>query len=521
MRPAVSADEMRWCDEYTIKKLGVPSLLLMENAGSAVAKIVRKNYGPLDGKNVAVMCGKGNNGGDGFVIARRLLADGAHVEVFLLAEPKDLKGDAKVNYEILRKLEKVNDCLSIRRPSNAVLNKARPAIIVDAIFGTGFSGKVREPFTRTIEWVNRQKVPIVSVDIPSGVNGSTGVVENIATQATETVTFAFEKTGLLCNQGQECAGKVSVVDIGIPSNIVQSLKTRTLVLEADDVRKVLPRRPVTAHKYSVGKVFVIAGSRGLTGAAAMSSLAALRAGAGAVVLGTPETVYQILARKLNEVMVTPLAATPEGTLSEAAFGKIQEKLAWADVTILGPGLGQNSEVRNLVRRIVQTYPGKLLLDADGINAIATFGTSELKKSKAEIVLTPHSGEHARLLKMRSTELERNRVESARSGARSVGQTLVLKGAPTATALADGTVYLNSTGNPGMATAGSGDVLSGIIAGLWAQGMKGAEAAYSGVFLHGFSGDLAKKRYGERSLLAMDLIDFLPTAFQLIEGGSVS
>ena len=332
-----------------------------------------------------------------------------------------------------------------------------------------------------------------------------------------TVAFGFEKIGLLCNQGIELRGRLSVADIGIPHSVAHRLKHPTFVVEAGDIRTALPRRPATSHKYSVGKIFVLAGSKGLTGAAAMCSIAALRSGAGAVILGTPEAVYPVLARKMNEVMVTPLPSTAEGSVAADAFDKIREKLEWADVAVIGPGLSQNPETQSLVRKIIQSSSGNILLDADGLNAVAL---KDLKSSKGEIILTPHTGEFARLFKMVSREVEHNRVEVARQGVRSIGQTLILKGAPTATSSSDGTVYLNSSGNPGMATAGAGDVLSGIVAGLWAQGMKAIEAAYSGVYVHGFSGDLAKRKFGERSLLAMDLIDFLPEALRTIEDGEL-
>ncbi|MBI3006289.1 MAG: NAD(P)H-hydrate dehydratase [Ignavibacteriales bacterium] len=515
MRPVLSADEMRLCDEYTIKKLGVPGLVLMENAGSAVADTVRNRLGLASAKTVVLVCGKGNNGGDGFAVARKIANEGANIVVLLPGSPNELKGDAKTNFDILRKLEKSDSTLRILRFSDDSVKNLRPDIVVDAIFGTGFSGKAKEPFSKAISWINDQRVHVISVDIPSGVNGTTGVAEGIAVRASETVTFAFEKTGLMCNDGIDLRGKLSVVDIGIPHSVAQGINNHSYVVESGDVQSLLPRRPVTSHKYSVGKVFVLAGSKGLTGAAAMCSMAAMRSGAGAVVLGTPESVYPVLARKLNEVMVMPLPSTAEGSLAGEAFDRIREKIEWANVIVVGPGLSQNPETQSLIRKVVHSSSGKILLDADGLNAV---GLKELKLSKADIILTPHTGEFGKLFKMTSLEAEHDRVEVSRKAAHSVGQSLVLKGAPTATASRDGFVYLNSTGNPGMATAGAGDVLSGIIAGLWAQGMKTVEAAYSGVYLHGLAGDLGKKKFGERSLMAMDLIDFLPDAFLAVEGG---
>jgi NAD(P)H-hydrate epimerase len=358
----------------------------------------------------------------------------------------------------------------------------------------------------------------VAIDIPSGVNGTTGVVENLAVHADMTVTFGFLKSGLLCNQGRELAGLVHVVDIGISRAVTQNKKLHTSLVEQADVRKVLPKRSIQAHKYSVGKVFVLAGSKGLTGAAALCCNSAMRAGAGAVVLGTPEPVYPILARKLTEVMVFPLPATSDGTLGLASLDAMRKNLDWADVLVIGPGLSQNIETQQLILRLLREYKGKVLVDADGLNAIGAHGISKLRFSCAQIILTPHIGEYSRLTGMLSNEIEQHRIKAAIDLAKKIGVTVVLKGVPTVTASKDGIAILNSTGNPGMATAGTGDVLSGIIAGLWAQGMSDTDAAWAGVYIHGLSGDIVKNKIGERSLLASDLVECLPLALQIVEVG---
>ena len=383
------------------------------------------------------------------------------------------------------------------------------------MFGTGYAGSVRKPFTDVIDWMNNQGTQIVAVDIPSGVNGTTGVAENSAVHANLTITFGSIKSGLLCNQGRELAGSVSVADIGIPKSVTEDKRLQSLLVEHTDIRRIIPKRSVHAHKYSVGKVFVLAGSKGLTGAAALCSTSAMRAGAGAVVLGTPELVYPILARKLTEVMTFPLPATSDGTLSLNALDGIRERLAWANVLMIGPGLSQNPETQKLILKLLLEYRGKILIDADGLNAIAANGISKLRSARAQFILTPHVGEFSRLTGLDPIDVEHHRIEAARVFAKQICATVVLKGVPTVTALRDGKCFLNSTGNPAMATAGSGDVLSGIIAGLWAQGMPDDEAAYAGVFLHGLSGDLAAKKTGERGLLANDLIEYLPIAMQVI------
>lgn len=518
MRIVVSAEEMRWCDATAIKQYGIPSLLLMENAGRQAAEEANDMLGLSGDRSVLIFCGKGNNGGDGFVLARHLHNKAAIVTVILMAAPREFSGDARANFGILQKIQKKNPgSLSIRRYSKGVLRGLRkPNLIVDAIFGTGFSGEVKKPMTEVICWMNESGVPVLAVDIPSGVNGTSGVVENVAVRATVTVTFGLLKSGLICNQGRDCSGRVKRVDIGIPSVVSNDKKLRTKLIEAGDVRRELPSRPSTAHKYSVGKVFVLAGSKGYTGAAALCATSALKAGAGAVILGTPESVYPILARKLNETIVVPLPATSDGTLSLDGELAIVEKMSWADVVVIGPGLSQQAETRKLIRSLLQRFEGKIVLDADGLNVFAGKSVGTLRRANASLILTPHSGELSRLTGSSSAEIDRTRIESARQASKFLNATVVLKGAPTATATEDGTVYLNATGNPGMATVGSGDVLAGIIAGFWAQRMQKEAAAYAGVFIHGLAGDLACEKLGERSLVAHDLVHFLPNALQGLE-----
>lgn len=518
MQTLVSASEMRWCDETTIRKYRVPSLLLMENAGGGVARVAQQRFGSLRGEHVLVFCGKGNNGGDGFVVARHLLNAGATITVILLASPRQLRGDAKTNFDILKRLlQESSDLLSIKPFTKALVSRLPKArIIIDAIFGTGFSGAVRQPFLEAINWINGQNVPVLAVDIPSGVDGTTGVVMNTAVKAACTATFGLLKTGLLCNQGQDHVGDLEVIDIGIPDVVRHAATLKTFLVEAGDVRSQLPRRPSTAHKYSVGKVFILAGSKGFTGAAYLCATAALRGGTGAVILGTPESVYPILGRRLTETIVTPLASTAEGSVAQTARKVIDEKLAWADVAVIGPGLSANAETQDLLVSILREYEGRLVIDADALRAIARIGLKNLKRLKASFVLTPHSGELARLIDIPASEIEVNRVAVAREAASVSKATIVLKGGPTAVGVSDGSVFMNSTGNPGMATVGSGDVLAGVVASLWAQGMEQQAAAYCGVYLHGLAGDLARDAYGERSVVAQDLIDKLSAAIKSVE-----
>jgi hydroxyethylthiazole kinase-like uncharacterized protein yjeF len=518
MRTIVSAKEMRWCDDVTIHKHGVPSLLLMENAGVGVAETAALEFGPPNGKRILIFCGKGNNGGDGFVAARYLLKAGANVTVVLFSSANTLQGDARSNYDTLARLKTVGaGSLSIRKFSPALLKTFhKQDLVIDAIFGTGFSGMVREPFLTAIRWINKQRMPVLSVDIPSGVDGTTGVVVNTAVKANCTVTFGLIKTGLLCNQGQDHVGTIKTIDIGLPKKVSGSKSLKTFLVDQEDVHRVLPHRLSTANKYSVGKVFVLAGARGYTGAAYLCAMAALRAGAGAVMLGIPDAVYTVVARRLAEAIVKPLPSTKDGTIARAALGEIEEKLLWADVVVLGPGLSTNTETQEVIATILRQHRGKMVVDADALRGIADIGLSQLRKLKGKFVLTPHAGEYSRIIGVPAKEIEVSRIEMARAGSSEGKATIVLKGGPTATGIADGTVYLNSTGNPGMATVGSGDVLAGIIAALWAQGVRQDAAAYAGVFLHGLAGDIARDILGERSIIAGDLIDRLPAAIKKVE-----
>jgi hydroxyethylthiazole kinase-like uncharacterized protein yjeF len=513
MRTIVSAKEMRWCDDVTIHKHGVPSLLLMENAGRGVAETVVKEFGPSEGKRILIFCGKGNNGGDGFVAARHLLSAGAKVTVVLLSPARTLHGDAKSSYNNLTQLKPVQvGQLSIKKSIHSFLKTPLTQdLIIDAIFGTGFSGEVREPFLTAIRWINKHRMPVLSVDIPSGVDGTTGIVVNAAVKASCTVTFGLVKTGLLCNQGQDYAGTVRTIDIGIPKSVSRSKSLKTFQIEMADVQRVLPQRTSTANKYSVGKVFVLAGARGYTGAAYLCAMAALRAGAGAVMLGIPDAVYEVVARRLAEAIVKPLPSTKEGTIAWSALDEIDEKLSWADVAVLGPGLSANPETQEVIAAILRKHRGKMVIDADALRGVAAVGLERFGKLRGKYILTPHAGEYSRIVGVPAREIEAKRIEQAREGSMKSKATIVLKGGPTATGIADGTVYLNSTGNPGMATVGSGDVLTGIIAALWAQGVPQNAAAYAGVFLHGLAGDITRNMLGERSIIAGDLIDHLPAA----------
>ncbi|MEX2116810.1 MAG: NAD(P)H-hydrate dehydratase [Bacteroidota bacterium] len=514
MQTLLSAEEMQRCDSAAVKSFGIHSLLLMENAGLGVARWIQQRF-PLRGKTVAIFCGKGNNGGDGLVAARHLANAGARVKVVLLGHSD--RGDAAINAAILRKVARAfPDNLSVHSGRSSVFPSLHPDIIVDAIFGTGFSGNVRKQYAAVIEWINRQSVPRIAIDIPSGIHGTTGVGAT-AVKADTTLTLGAMKYGLLCNNGRDSSGTIQVLDIGIPTELLSAVKPPVRLVGRSDVKSCMPVRSSTVHKYSAGKVFILGGSRGYTGAAVLAATSALRMGAGAVVLGVPESIYPIVARKVTEVIVEPLPSTAQGSVAGAAMDAIMRRMDWADTVVLGPGLSQEQETTSLVRTLVLRASGNVLLDADAITSIAKGGIDVLKKTKATYIVTPHVGEFSRMTGLEAKEIEAQRIQHARAAAKKFGIVVVLKGAPTVTATPEGSVFVNSSGNPGMATVGTGDVLSGMIAGLWAQGADAVRASYGGAFLHGLSGDLAAGKYGERSIVASDLIECLPEAIVAIEG----
>jgi hydroxyethylthiazole kinase-like uncharacterized protein yjeF len=517
MKPLLTAGEVRRLDAIAQSRFGISSLILMENAGRGVAQSVVRHFGPLKGKSITILCGKGNNGGDGFVAARHLLDTGAKIAVLLTARGGGMTKDARQNFTALRKLSKQQSNLRIIGPvSGAITDKLKPDVIVDALFGTGFSGQVKKPYDRLVRWMNSCGAPIVAVDVPSGINSDNGYASNVAAKASVTVTMGALKIGLCSGEGKECAGQIELENLGVPSK--ENEKVQTFLVEREDVLLAMTRRPMDAHKHSVGKVLIIAGSRGFTGAAAMVSQAAMRSGAGAVVLVTPRSVYPILAKKLTEVMVEPLGETSEGSFSMDSYGAIEQFEEWSDVVVLGPGMSQVAETQRLVRRLVERTRKPLLIDADGLNALVGHTGALRKRSKWGTILTPHAGELSRLISVATRQIDYDRVTMARSVAKRLGVTLVLKGPASVTAAVDGRVFINSTGNPGMATAGTGDVLAGVIGALWAGGIPPEAAAYSGVFIHGLAGDLACAEYGERAMIATDLLEKLPEAARTMEKG---
>lgn len=516
MLSILDAQEMKELDELATRRYGMPSLLLMEEAGRSVIEELELRFGSVGGKTLLVLAGKGNNGGDGFVAARHAVHRGASVALFLTSSESDLKGDAKTNYDLLRASGSERVQL-LRSLSAMARHRGGYDFIVDAIFGTSFHGAVGGKLKPLIEWINRVKgSKIISIDIPSGIEATTGECRSVAVRADLTVTMALPKIGLYTGRGPEYSGAVAIADIHMPELLGRGVASQRFLVEETDVARGLPNRPVNAHKHSVGKIFVLAGSKGFSGAALLCSQAAMKSGAGAVVLGIPASVFPAVARRTLEVMPFELPSTNEGAVAFSAADRVEVKNKWSDVTLIGPGLSQDPETKALVDRIVISSRATLVIDADGLNSLA--GSLHLLKRRKcdDIILTPHLGEFSRLVALRPSEIEGNKIEIARAFARQHRVVLVLKGAPTIVATPSGEVFVNSTGNAGMATAGSGDVLGGIIASLAGQGNSAVEAAVNGVFVHGRAGDMARDEIGEMGMLASDILTRVPLVLKQLQ-----
>lgn len=515
-----TSQEMRNIDRRTTDKYGIPSLLLMENAAHGILRVIEDNYGPLKGRKTTIICGKGNNGGDGLAVARLLHNRDAVVQVILLADTEELKGDAETNLNIALKMgidiqtKGSYDIWAVRNALN------HSYLIIDAIFGTGLSAHVTGEHLEIIELINDSGRTVISVDIPTGINSDTGEVMGDAVKADATITFGLPKRGHFLYPGSELTGKLHIVDISIPELAIEEEGICLNLLTEDDMGKLIPDRLANSHKGSFGHVLIIAGSMGKGGAAAMTSLSCLKTGAGLVTLATPISVQPVIAGMIAEVMTCPLPETEDNTIGLHAIGKISAIAKDKDVVAIGPGLTTNRETVEVTRKIIKELNVPVVIDADGINAF--IGSPELLKDrKTFTILTPHPGEMAGLTGKSSSDIQKDRIGVARDFAVNYGVFLILKGAHTVIAEPSGSVHINPTGNPGMATAGTGDALTGIIAGLIAQNIDISSAVRLGVYLHGLAGDIAAKEKGMTGMIAGDLIERIPEAIRQLKAVSRS
>ncbi len=522
MIPLATAEEMRQADRRATERYGVPSLLLMENAGRGAADALERVLGPVAGRRVSVICGKGNNGGDGFVLARHLLGRGARVSTWLVGRAADVQGDARVNMEALQRAgERVAEVPDADGSAFGRLRDelATADVLVDALLGTGVRGPATGAIAAAIEALNAAGRPVCALDLPSGLPSDGEAPAGPVVRARLTVTFGLPKLGLLLSAGSAHAGQLEIADLGIPRAWLGE-GIPTALLEAADVRASLPLRPAEAHKGSYGHLLVVAGSVGRTGAAVLACLGALRAGTGLVTCGTAASQQPVVAAQLPEPMTEPLPETAARSISQKAVERIVELLSRMDALALGPGIGLDPETQSAVRALVRDAERPMVVDADALTALAG-QVSLCRNARAPRLLTPHPGEAARLLGRTIAEVQADRVGYARRLAAESGAVVALKGARTVVADPGGFATLNPTGNPGMATGGTGDVLTGIVGGLLAQGVAPTAALAAAVYLHGLAGDLAAAARGEAGLVAGDVADAVPAAIRRVRDAAAA
>ncbi|HZJ33555.1 MAG TPA: NAD(P)H-hydrate dehydratase [Vicinamibacterales bacterium] len=506
----LTAAQMREADRFTIEDIGIPSLVLMENAGRQVVAAIEAAYEEQLAGRVAVLCGRGNNGGDGFVVARTLLQRGVDTAVFVIGSLGDVRGDARTNLDILGRLGltvvEIGDEQSWELHFSEI---SQCTLIVDAILGTGLKAAVNGMLETVFADVNASDIPIVAVDLPSGLSADTPHLIGDCVSAAMTVTLAAPKLPLVLPPGETHAGDVVIADIGVPYEVVEGLEGPYVdLLTPEQLRVLIEPRAAESHKGDFGRVTVIAGSIGKTGAAMLSGMAALRSGAGLVTVATPASCLPVVASMAPEMMTEPLLES-NGCVAAAAVDRVME-LAH-DVIACGPGLGRTREASAFVRALVDRATVPLVLDADALTLLAEEPGGLLGRDDRDVIITPHPGEMARLAGMTIDEVQANRLQVASDFATTHHVYVVLKGHRTVIATPTGRVFINPTGNPGMATAGTGDVLTGMVAAWLAQLLDAEAACRLAVFLHGAAGDRAEAEHGQIAMTSTDVLDRLGDA----------
>lgn len=515
MLPVFTAAEMRTLDARAIRELGIPGPRLMDRAGTGAAALIARWLAPIRGKTVVVVCGKGNNGGDGFVVARRLKARGARIRVVLVGRRASVRGDAADALGRWRgRVEEIEAADGLARALGGA------DVIVDALLGTGVSGAARGPVAAAIEAINRAGatgVPIVALDLPSGLDADRGALPGPTVKASRTVTFGGLKRSLLLAPAAAQAGAVEIGEIGVPAAEARRGIT-TWRLEAADVRPFFPARELDAHKGRFGHLLVVAGSLGKTGAAVLAGRAALRTGVGLCTIAAPASQQPIVAAQAPEYMTEALPETATQSLSVKARDRILELARRMDAVALGPGLSLDPEAQELARVLIRELERPLVVDADALSALAGH-LDLLRHAAGPRALTPHPGEMARMLGTTTEAVQADRIELVRRFAREHGVAIALKGAHTVVGAPDGQLTINPTGNPGMAKGGSGDVLTGIVGALLARAVEPAIALQAGCYVHGLAGDVAARERGEYAMLASDIIESLPAALRVLAPGA--
>ena len=507
----LNQQEMRHLEEIAIEDFRMTSRLLMENAGRSIfdyIKDLNKEF-----SKVIILCGLGNNGGDGFVLARQLYNRDIPFEIFVIGDADKIKGDALSNLDILRKLEvdinTIEDKFKIRSLEQII---DKNDLIIDAILGIGIKGPVRELSSEVIEVINSLYNTVISVDLPSGVNSDTGTIENIAVKADATITLGLPKFGNILFPGANYNGDLKIGHVGISPKIADAIASKTFIITKKMIKEYIPKRTADSHKGTYGKASVIAGSRGLSGAAILTCLAALNSGVGIMELFIPESIDLIISTKVVEIITRPLKETPNGLIDLSSITSVVKGIEASNVVAIGPGCGNSNELFELLKQIINASESPIVIDADGLNALSK-NIEVLKDSKSKIVLTPHLGEMSRLVDRPIEEIKKDKINIVKDFTKEYNVILVLKGARTIVGLPSGEIYINVNGNSGMATAGSGDILTGLIASLIAQGVAPDKAALLGVFIHGYSGDLVAKEKGEYGMLAEDIVKSIGQVFK--------
>ena len=505
----VKASEMQEMDRKTIQELGIPGAVLMENAARGATRVFLDHFEPPKNAHVVILCGPGNNGGDGYVMARYLEDAGLAVTVIVLSEFKRISGDARINLDVIQRMA----VKILEIPDSKEWAKGRRLIracdiIIDGILGTGLDSPVRDFYRKVIQEVNALGKPVMSVDIPSGLNADTGQIMGVAIKADLTVTFGYPKIGQFVFPGAEIVGRLARIDIGIPETVAEEVLEGARITEPHDFRHLLNEARQDIHKGSRGHLLVLAGSTGKTGAATLTALGALRAGAGLVTLGAPRSLNSILEGKLTEAMTVPLPETPEGSLSLDAEKQIRALMEGKTALALGPGLSTHPETTALVRDIVRKCRVPMVVDADGLNALSE-DLDALAGCKGGAILTPHPGEMGRLAGLSIRNIQDDRAGSTVRFVEKYGSHLILKGARTLIAEPDGKIHVNPTGNPALSSGGSGDVLTGLVGGFLARRWPLAEAAITAAYLHGLAADHLAEEMGQTGVLAGELLDILP------------
>ena len=501
-----TVSEMRALDMRAIEEFGIAEELLMENAGQAAYFVLLKEFGIKD-KTFTIFCGTGNNGGDGLVVARKIHSSGGVAKVYLLGDPGKYRGAAKINLGIVSRLP-----IEVQRYQSLDLSKediTQSDLIVDAILGTGIIGDVRGQYREIIESINDSRKPVLSIDIPSGIHGDTGQVMGAAVKADYTVTFGLPKIGNMLFPGFELGGKLYVSHISFPPSIYNSDSLKIAINHGQK----LPPRNINGHKGDFGEVLFIAGAASYFGAPYFSALSFLKAGGGYSRLAAPHAIIPSVAAKGSEIVFIPQRDTGSGSISmenKDALLSLSEKM---DMVVIGPGLSLDRETQQLVRELAQAIDKPILIDGDGISALCQ-DLNIIKERQAATILTPHSGEMSRMTNVSVTEIEQHKIDILQRKARNLQAIVVLKGAHSLIGYPDGRVFINMSGNSGMATAGSGDVLTGAIAAMFGLGLSIPEAVRKGVFFHGFAGDLAAGDKGEDGITAQDILDYLPLAVKM-------